>query len=107
MEQARACCGHRLWPQCGHRLRSAGTAADNIAIELASAPSLLYPQVAAFQCLQPFIGTLLAFLVLRERPSAWDLGALPIVAGLVLVSTDRKDLVRASKRRPRLCLGVA
>lgn len=49
-------------------------------------------QVAAFQCLQPFIGTLLAFTVLHEQPSMWDLGAFPIVAGLVLVSTDKKDI---------------
>ena len=33
-------------------------------------------QVAAFQCLQPFMGTLLAFFVLGEQPSVWDLGAL-------------------------------
>ena len=26
-------------------------------------------QVAAFQCLQPFVGTLLAFLVLGEEPT--------------------------------------
>lgn len=49
-------------------------------------------QVAAFQCLQPFIGTILAFLVLNEAPTAWDLGAIGIVAGLVLVSTDRRDM---------------
>lgn len=49
-------------------------------------------QVAAFQCLQPFIGTLLAFLVLNESPTAWDLGAVGIVAGLVMVSTEKKDL---------------
>ena len=28
-----------------------------------------YVQVAAFQCLQPFVGTLLAFLVLGEEPT--------------------------------------
>jgi hypothetical protein len=50
------------------------------------------PQVAAFQCLQPFIGTLLAFLVLNESPTPWDLGAIGIVAGLLLVTTDRRDL---------------
>lgn len=48
--------------------------------------------MAAFQCLQPFIGTLLAFLVLNELPTAWDLGAVGIVAGLVLVTTDRRDV---------------
>jgi hypothetical protein len=49
-------------------------------------------QVAAFQCLQPFVGTLLAFLVLNEAPTAWDLGAVGIVAGLLLVSTDKRDV---------------
>ncbi len=48
-------------------------------------------QVAAFQCLQPFFGTLLAFLVLSEQPTWWDMGAIAIVAGLLLVSMDRKD----------------
>lgn len=48
-------------------------------------------QVASFQCLQPFVGTLLAFLVLGEEPSIWDLGAVGVVAGLVLVAFDRKD----------------
>jgi drug/metabolite transporter (DMT)-like permease len=47
-------------------------------------------QVAAFQCLQPFMGTLLAFLVLGEQPSAWDLGAIGVVAGLILVVRDPK-----------------
>ena len=49
-------------------------------------------QVAAFQCLQPFVGTLLAYAVLHEEPSWWDLGALGVVAGLVLVTTDRRDV---------------
>jgi drug/metabolite transporter (DMT)-like permease len=53
---------------------------------------LLCVQVAAFQCLQPFIGTLLAFWVLKEEPTAWDLGAIGIVAGLLLVSTDKRDI---------------
>lgn len=39
-------------------------------------PPLSLEQVAAFQCLQPFIGTLLAFLVLNESPTPWDLGAV-------------------------------
>lgn len=47
-------------------------------------------QVAAFQCLQPFLGTLLAFLVLQEQLSWWDLGAVGVVAGLLLVSLDTK-----------------
>lgn len=49
-------------------------------------------QVASFQCLQPFVGTLLAFAVLGEEPSVWDLGAVGVVAGLVMVAYDRKDL---------------
>eukprot|EP00884_Botryococcus_braunii_P017363 jgi/Botrbrau1/430/Bobra.110_2s0080.1 len=48
-------------------------------------------QVAAFVCLQPFLGTLLAFLVLGEQPSVWDLGALGILFGLLLVTTDKAD----------------
>ena len=46
-------------------------------------------QVAAFQCLQPFIGTALAFAVLGEKPSVWDLGALGVLAGLLMVVRDR------------------
>lgn len=49
-------------------------------------------QVAAFQCLQPFLGSLLAFLVLHEKLSWWDCGAIGVVAGLLLVSLDSKDL---------------
>ncbi|KAK9846139.1 hypothetical protein WJX84_009980, partial [Apatococcus fuscideae] len=45
-------------------------------------------QVASFQCLQPFLGTLLAFMVLGEQPSWWDLGAIGILAGLGLVARD-------------------
>lgn len=52
--------------------------------------------MAAFQCLQPFIGTLLAFLVLNEALTAWDLGAVGVVAGLLLVSTDRRDVTHAA-----------
>lgn len=47
--------------------------------------------MAAFVCLQPFLGTLLAFLVLGEKPSVWDLGALGILFGLLLVTTDKAD----------------
>ncbi len=49
-------------------------------------------QVAAFQCLQPFVGTMLAFAVLGEEPSIWDLGAIGIFIGLFLVVFDKKDL---------------
>lgn len=48
-------------------------------------------QVASFQCLQPFVGTVLAFAVLGEEPSAWDLGAVGVVAGLVMVAYDKRD----------------
>ena len=50
-------------------------------------------QVAAFQCLQPFVGTILAFVVLGEEPSPWDLGAVGIFAGLYLIVSDKKDLL--------------
>lgn len=51
-------------------------------------------QVAAFQCLQPFLGSLLAFLLLHESLSWWDLGSVGVVAGLMLVTMDSKDLVQ-------------
>ena len=47
-----------------------------------------YVQVAAFQCLQPFVGAVLAFAVLGEEPSIWDVGAIGVIAGLVLVAKD-------------------
>jgi len=49
-------------------------------------------QVASFQCLQPFLGSLLAFMLLGENLSWWDFGAVGVVAGLLLVSLDRKDM---------------
>eukprot|EP00891_Asterochloris_glomerata_P006068 jgi/Astpho2/6068/fgenesh1_pg.00084_%23_57_t len=49
-------------------------------------------QVAAFQCLQPFVGTLLAFVVLQEQPSLWHLGAVGVIAGLLIISRDKKDM---------------
>ncbi len=45
-------------------------------------------QVAAFQCLQPFVGAVLAFAVLGEEPSIWDVGAIGVILGLVLVAKD-------------------
>jgi hypothetical protein len=65
-------------------------------------------QVASFQCLQPFVGTLLAFAVLGEEPSAWDLGAVGVLLGLVLVVSDKHDLqARApwARARDRALLG--
>lgn len=49
-------------------------------------------QVAAFQCLQPFVGTALAVMVLGEEPTWWDLGAIGVIAGLALVATDKADM---------------
>ena len=53
-------------------------------------------QVAAFQCLQPFMGTVLAFFVLGEQPTFWDLGAVGVVAGLVLVVRETKEAGKVS-----------
>lgn len=53
-------------------------------------------QVAAFQCVQPFFGTLLAFLVLGEEPSLWDLGAVGVIGGLALVSLDKSPAIMPS-----------
>jgi len=47
-------------------------------------------QVAAFQCLQPPIGTALGFVVLGEELTAWDLGALGVILGLIIVNRDSK-----------------
>lgn len=49
---------------------------------------LVFIQVAAFQCLQPFVGAVLAVLVLGEEASIWDLGAIGVIAGLVLIAKD-------------------
>lgn len=55
------------------------------------ADEVVYGQVASFQCLQPMVGTVLAFAVLGEEPSIWDLGAVGVFAGLLLVVYDKKD----------------
>ena len=60
------------------------------------ATNVLCLQVAAFQCLQPFVGTLLAFLVLQEQPSLWHLGAVGVIAGLLIISRDKKDVAVSS-----------
>lgn len=65
-------------------------------------PPARLPQVASFQCLQPFIGTVLAFLVLGEMPTWWDLGAVGIVAGLLLIVKDSRDLEPHVVRLKRL-----
>lgn len=47
-------------------------------------------QVASFQCLQPLLGMLLAFIYLGEEPRWYDLGAIGILGGLLLVSSSNK-----------------
>ena len=47
-------------------------------------------QVASFQCLQPFVGAMLAVMVLGEHLNVYDLGALGIVVGLLMVTRDGK-----------------
>lgn len=37
------------------------------------------------------MGTILSFLFLGERPTAWDLGGIGVISGLVLVTRDAKD----------------
>ena len=54
-------------------------------------------QVASFQCLQPFMGTLLAFSVLGEEPTWWDLGAVGVVIGLLLIVKDQRDFARLKR----------
>ncbi len=49
-------------------------------------------QVAAFQCLQPFVGTALAIVILGEEPTWWDLGAVGVIIGLGLVTSDTTDM---------------
>jgi EamA-like transporter family len=51
-------------------------------------------QVASFQALQPLMGTVLSFLFLGERPTAWDLGGIGVISGLILVVHDAKDSVK-------------
>ncbi len=42
-------------------------------------------------CPQPFIGSVLSFMVLGEQPTWWDLGAVGVIAGLVLVVREKRD----------------
>lgn len=49
-------------------------------------------QVAAFQCLQPFVGALLACTILGEEASIWDLGAIGVIGGLYLVAKEPKPM---------------
>lgn len=63
-------------------------------------------QVAAFQCLQPFVGTMLAFAILGEEPSMWDLGAIGVIAGLITVAYDRKDQPHSIMNRMRRAFSI-
>ena len=45
-------------------------------------------QVAAFQTLQPFVGAVLAVMILNEKVNRYDLGAVGIVVGLLMVTRD-------------------
>lgn len=62
-------------------------------------------QVASFQCLQPPIGTFLAFLVLHEWPNWYDLGALGVIAGLALVArkggSSPADMMMSALKKSR------
>lgn len=59
-------------------------------------------QVAAFQCLQPFLGTVLAYFILGEEPTVWDVGAVGILVGLILVSRDKQDKTKPNAIMARL-----
>lgn len=45
-------------------------------------------QVAAFQTLQPFVGAVLAVMILNEKVNKYDFGAFGIVVGLLMVTRD-------------------
>ncbi|GMH40336.1 hypothetical protein BSKO_08240 [Bryopsis sp. KO-2023] len=57
-------------------------------------------QVATFQCLQPFVGTVLAFTLLGERLTWWDLGAVGVVFGLVIVNREGNFAPPSPPRSP-------
>lgn len=59
-------------------------------------------QVAAFQCLQPFVGAVLAVIVLGEEPSIWDLGAIGVIAGLVLIAKDPSETTAILNKLKRI-----
>ena len=58
--------------------------------------------MAAFQCLQPFVGAVLAVLVLGEEPSMWDLGAIGVIGGLVLIAKDPSDTIALLNKLKRI-----
>uniref|UniRef100_A0A7S1SPQ5 EamA domain-containing protein n=1 Tax=Tetraselmis chuii TaxID=63592 RepID=A0A7S1SPQ5_9CHLO len=53
--------------------------------------------VAASQCLQPFVGTLMGYMLLGEHITWWDLGSVAILAGLATVVTDQTVAKDVSK----------
>ena len=59
-------------------------------------------QVASFQCLQPFLGASLAFLLLQEKLSWWDLGAIGVLAGLFMVTSEKHRDADASDSMPNV-----
>eukprot|EP00210_Caulerpa_lentillifera_P008599 g8203.t1 len=64
-----------------------------IAWAMANLPST---QVATFQCLQPLVGTFLGFLILGEELTVWDLGAIGVIVGLLMV--NRNSQISNSKQ---------
>lgn len=58
-------------------------------------------QVATFQCLQPFVGTILAFTILGEELTWWDLGAFGVIFGLVLVNRENSGLPSSPKSQQK------
>lgn len=63
-------------------------------------------QVAAFQCLQPFFGLVLASVFLNERPTVWDLGGFGILAGLFVVVSEASGQEAKSREKPSGKVGM-
>lgn len=63
-------------------------------------------QVAAYQCLQPFVGTALAYTLLDERPTWWDVGGIGVIAGLFIVNRDAVGSGTTSSKYPLPVVGV-
>jgi len=55
-------------------------------------------QVASFQCLQPFVGAILAVTVLGEHVNKYDLGGLGIVVGLLMVTSSSSGRTNEPQR---------
>ncbi len=52
--------------------------------------------MAAFQCLQPIRGTLLASEILQEHPILWHFGAGGVIAGLLIISKYKNSKLSAA-----------